>query len=487
MKDLLHLGIQDVLTGLHAKAFSVTELVKAYLTQIEKTKGLNAYVTVTPERALEDAKTSEELWAKGCPRPLEGVPLAIKDAFCTRHILTTASSKMLFNFIPSYESTVSSKVALSGTICLGKANLDEFCMGSTTNPVFTGASLNPWNPECTSGGSSGGSAVAVASGGALCALGTDTGGSVRQPAAFCGIVGVKPTYGRCSRWGVVAFASSLDTPGPLARSVKDAALLLEAMSGYDPKDATSLHVDVPSFSKAVGKSVRGMRVGVPKNWYESDQLDPQILALWEKGKQIFQEAGCEIVSVDLPYSGYSLPSYYILACAEAASNLQRYDGVKYGFRAPAETLEEMYTKTRGEGFGPEVKRRILIGTYVLSQGYYDAYYTKAQRVRKLIQMDFDHAFQHVDVLLTPTTPTPAFSLKSMPEDPVTMYWNDVLTVPVNIGNVTGISVPAGLSDTGLPLGLQIIAPALQEEKLFQFGAVVEQGAHMPSLPFGVYD
>jgi aspartyl-tRNA(Asn)/glutamyl-tRNA(Gln) amidotransferase subunit A len=357
-------------------------------------------------------------------------------------------------------------------------------MGSATTPVHTGATKNPWDTACTAGGSSGGSAAAVANGSALLALGTDTGGSVRQPAAFCGVVGVKPSYGRCSRWGVVAYASSLDTPGPLARTVEDAALLLNVMAGHDPKDATSLNIEVPDFTGAIGQSISGKKVGIPKEWNEKAQLDPVMMLLWEKGKKMLQEAGCEIVYVSLPYSHYALPCYYILACAEAASNLQRYDGVKYGFRAEnIENLEDMYFQTRGQGFGPEVKRRILIGTYVLSHGYYEAYYGKAQKVRQMIQHDFRQAFQQVDVILTPTTPTPAFSLTSSEKDPVAMYWNDVLTVPVNIGNVSAISVPAGISDQGLPLGLQLIAPTLSEERLFQFGHVIERCTDMPNLPF----
>lgn len=480
--DLLRLGIDDVLTGLRQRNFSAVQLVTAYLEQIENTKGLNAYITVTAERALKDAQESDDRFAKGCPRPLEGVPIGIKDSYCTKGIRSTVGSKMLESFIPRYESTVTQKVWEAGAVLLGKNNLDEFCMGSATTPVNFGPAYNPWNIKCTTGGSSGGGAAAVASGSALCALGTDTGGSIRQPAAFCGIVGVRPTYGRCSRWGIAAFASSLDQAGPMTRSVKDAALLLEIMSGYDPKDSTSSNKPVPSFKDAIGRSIKGKKVGIPKDWFDS-KMDPEILSALSQGQQFFQDAGCSIVQVSLPYAAYSLPCYYILSSAEAASNMQRYDGVKYGFRASADTLLEMYEKTRGQGFGPEVKRRILIGTYVLSEGYYDAYYRKAQKVRQLIEQDFNQIFQEVDILLTPTTPTTAFQLNTMPTDPVSMYWNDVLTVPINIGNVSAISVPAGLSSDRLPIGLQIIAPAFQEDRLFQFGSVIESCAKMPLLPF----
>lgn len=484
MSPLLKLSLDQVLVGLQNKTFSARELTQSYLDQIEKTKKHNAYITVTAERALRDADLSDQKWANGTAGPLEGIPIAVKDAYCTQGILTTAASKILYNFIPPYESSVTQKVFAAGAVLLGKTNLDEFCMGSTTTPVHTGATHNPWDPSCTAGGSSGGSAAAIANGSALLALGTDTGGSVRQPAAFCGVVGVKPSYGRCSRWGVVAYASSLDTPGPFARSIKDSALLLNVMAGYDKKDATSLNVPTPDFTAMIGQSLTGKKIGIPKEWYDNGQIDPEMMALWKKGQQMFQENGCEIVHVSLPYSDYALPCYYILACAEAASNLQRYDGVKYGFRAEnIENLEDMYFQTRGQGFGPEVKRRILLGTYVLSHGYYEAYYNKAQKVRQMIQHDFRQVFQQVDVVLTPTTPTPAFSLAGSVSDPVAMYWNDVLTVPVNVGNVCAISVPAGVSNKGLPLGLQVIAPSLTEERLFQFGHIIESSTAMPDLPF----
>lgn len=486
MTELFKLSLDQATTGLRNRDFSARELTQSYLDRMEATRAHNAYITATPERALRDADRSDEKIAQGMAGPLEGIPLAVKDAYCTKDILTTAASKILHNFIPPYESTVTEKVFEAGAVLLGKANLDEFCMGSTTTPVHTGATQNPWDTSCTAGGSSGGPASALANGSALLALGTDTGGSVRQPAAFCGVVGVKPSYGRCSRWGVVAYASSLDTPGPLARRVKDSALLLQAMAGYDPKDATSLQEPVPDFTQGIGQSMAGKKIGIPKEWYDKAQLDPVMMDLWKRGQDLFQEAGAEIVYVSLPYSDYALPCYYILACAEAASNLQRYDGVKYGLRAEnIESLEDMYFKTRGQGFGPEVKRRILIGTYVLSHGYYEAYYGKAQRVRSMIQHDFRQVFQQVDVVLTPTTPTPAFPLGSAAKDPVAMYWNDVLTVPVNVGNVCAISVPAGVSEGGLPLGLQLIAPPMREDRLFQFGHLIESSTTMPPLPFSL--
>jgi aspartyl-tRNA(Asn)/glutamyl-tRNA(Gln) amidotransferase subunit A len=483
MSPLLQLTISQALGQMKDGHISAQDLTKAYLDQIEKTNHLNTYITVTAERAMADACESDRRWAQKSPRPLEGIPISLKDAFCTKGIRTTAASRILGNFIPPYESTVSKKMQEAGTVLLGKNNMDEFSMGSMTTPVFSGPTRNPWDPSCIAGGSSGGGAAAVACGAALGALGTDTGGSVRQPVACCGIVGVRPTYGRCSRWGMVAFASSLDQASPIARSVEDAALLLEAMAGYDPMDSTSVNLPVPAFHNALGQSVKGMKVGIPHHLYQGEKADPAILALWKEGEKIFREAGCDIVPVSLPYAEYALPCYYILVCAEAASNLQRYDGVKYGLRDPSSDLEEMYALTRGRGFGPEVKNRILMGTFVLSHGYYDAYYSKAQKVRRLIQQDFAQAFQKVDILLTPTTPSSAFPFDAIPDDPVAIYYNDLLTVPVNIGNVSAISLPAGLSPQGLPLGLQLIAPPFQEDRLFQFGAVLEKSVRMPSLPF----
>jgi aspartyl-tRNA(Asn)/glutamyl-tRNA(Gln) amidotransferase subunit A len=480
MNELLSFGIFSLREGFRKKSFSAEQVIRAYLEQIDKTKDLNSYILVTAERALKSARESDSKIASGQERPLEGIPISVKDVFCTKDVKTTAASKMLHNFVPPYESTVTDKMWQSGAVMLGKNNLDEFCMGSTTTSVFSGPVRNPWNTQCTAGGSSGGGAAAVASKSALCAVGTDTGGSVRQPAAFCGVVGIRPTYGRCSRWGIAAFSSSFDQASVMARSIEDAAVLLEIISGHDAKDSTSSVLPVPPFHKSIGRSVKGLKVGIPKEWYQQGK-DEAMMELWDKGKELFIQAGCEVDFVSLPYTTYALPCYYILTCAEAASNLQRYDGVKYGLRASADTLEEMYDLTRGQGFGPEVKRRILIGTYVLSEGYYDAYYGKAQKVRLLIEQDFKNAFQKVDVLLAPTTPTPAFPLNDIPDDPVTVYFNDILTVPINVGGVTGISVPAGLSKAGLPLGLQLIAPPFHEETLFQFGSVIERNVSFPQL------
>lgn len=479
---LLNYDLSAALEGLRKKTFSATELTKAYLDQIERTKALNAYITPTPERALADAQRSDQRLANGTARPLEGIPLAVKDNFCTQSILTTAGSTILGNFTPPYESTVTQKLWDAGAILLGKTNMDEFGMGSTTDNATYGKTGNPWDKDCTAGGSSGGSAAAVACGAALGSVGSDTGGSVRQPAAFCGIVGVRPTYGRCSRWGLIAYASSLDQAGTLTRTVADGALMLNLISGHDPRDSTSARQDVPDFTAVCGTSVKGRRVGIPKEWFEEKQ-DPVILKQWQDGRRCLEEAGCEITFVSLPHISVALPVYYLLVCAEASSNLARYDGVKYGLRAPSPNLMDMYEKTRSQGFSNEVKRRILIGTYVLSQGYYDCYYTKAQTVRRLVIEEFNTIFKEVDILLTPTSPIPAFKWDQAPKDPVTMYWNDILTVPINIGGVCAASVPFGQSSQGMPLGLQIIAPAFQEERLFQFGHILEKGASFPPLPF----
>jgi aspartyl-tRNA(Asn)/glutamyl-tRNA(Gln) amidotransferase subunit A len=484
--SILALGIGEVLTQFQKRDLSVKELVQAYLSQMERTASLNIYITVTEERALKDAEISDAHWKAGTQRPLEGIPLGIKDAFCTKDVRTTAASKILGDFIPPYESTVTQNLWDAGAVLLGKTNMDEFCMGSTTTPEHTGPVLNPWDATRTVGGSSGGSAAAVAAGAALATMGTDTGGSVRQPASFCGVVGLRPTYGRCSRRGMIAFSSSLDQAGPLTRSVRDAALLLEVMSGHDLWDATSSRQAVPSFSKALGESVRGMKVGIPKELYDKQGTASSV---WEKGRALFSEAGCEIVFVSLPYLSYALPCYYILTSAEAASNLQRYDGVKYGFRASPpfgkewSSLDEMYEKTRGEGFGREVKRRILTGTYALTQGHHDVYYEKAISVKRLISEDFSRVFQQVDVLMTPTTPTDAFPLAEIPEDPVTMYNNDIFTVPVNVGGVSAISVPVETSLQGMPMGLQIIAPPFEEMSLIRFGGIIESCAALPPYPF----
>jgi aspartyl-tRNA(Asn)/glutamyl-tRNA(Gln) amidotransferase subunit A len=416
---------------------------------------------------------------------LDGIPIAVKDLFCTEGVLTTAGSHILDGFVPTYESTVSAKLRTAGAVMLGKTNLDEFAMGSSNVTSFYGPVRSPWGPkdgkDLVPGGSSGGSAAAVAGRLSLAATGTDTGGSIRQPASFCGIVGMKPTYGRCSRWGIVAFASSLDQAGPMARTVRDAAIMLGAMAGHDPKDSTSAPVAVPDFEAALTGDIRGLRVGIPKE-YRIDGMAGEIDALWRQGVDWLEAAGAETIEVSLPHTRYALATYYIVAPAEASSNLARYDGVRYGLRVPGDTLDEMYENTRGEGFGAEVRRRILIGTYVLSAGYYDAYYLKAQKVRTLIARDFREAFETVDVILTPTAPSDAFAIGDKMDDPITMYLNDVFTVPTSLAGLPGISVPAGLSARGLPLGLQLIGRPFDEETVLRTAGVLEQAAGFDARP-----
>ncbi|MCE2510148.1 MAG: Asp-tRNA(Asn)/Glu-tRNA(Gln) amidotransferase subunit GatA [Alphaproteobacteria bacterium] len=480
MAALTHLSLAEARDGLRKKAFSAEELVAAHVQAVEAARGLNAIITETPEAALAAAKASDARLAKGEGRALEGIPVTVKDLFCTEGIRTTAASRILDRFVPPYESTVTAKLWDAGAVPMGKTNLDEFAMGSSTTTSHFGPTENPWRREgdnrpLVAGGSSGGSAAAVAAGLCLGATGTDTGGSIRQPAAFCGVVGLKPTYGRCSRWGIVAFASSLDQAGPFARSVRDAAILLGAMAGFDPKDSTSADVPVPDFEAALGQGVRGLKIGIPKE-YQADGMAEEVTALWEQGKVWLKDAGAEIVDVSLPHTRYALPAYYIIAPAEASSNLARYDGVRYGLRVAGEDLNDMYKKTRAEGFGREVRRRILIGAYVLSAGYYDAYYLKAQKVRTLIARDFEEAFGKVDVLLTPTTPTPAFPIGEKEDDPVAMYLNDVFTVPASLAGLPGVSVPAGLSADGLPLGLQLIGRAFDEATLLRAAAALEAAA-----------
>jgi aspartyl-tRNA(Asn)/glutamyl-tRNA(Gln) amidotransferase subunit A len=419
---------------------------------------------------------------------MEGVPLAIKDLFCTEGVLTTAGSHILDGFHPTYESTVSANLWKAGAVMLGKVNMDEFAMGSSNGTSYHGAVTNPWrrkgeNTRLVPGGSSGGSATAVAARMALAATGTDTGGSIRQPAAFTGIVGLKPTYGRCSRWGIVAFASSLDQAGPMCRTVEDTAIMLGAMAGHDPKDSTSVDVPLPDFRKAVEGGVKGLKVGVPKE-YRLDGLSSEIAKLWEQGVAWLKEQGAEIKEITLPHTKYALPVYYIIAPAEASSNLARYDGVRFGLRVPGESLDDMYELTRAAGFGKEVRRRVMIGTYVLSAGYYDAYYLRAQRIRALILKDFTDAFKDVDVVLTPSTPSAAFGLEEKFDDPVAMYLNDVFTVTVNLAGLPGISVPAGLDNRGLPLGLQLIGRAFDEETVLRAGRAIERAANFTAKPEG---
>lgn len=490
-KMLTGLTLTEARAGLAARKFSARELAAAHLSAINSLNPkLNAYITVIPEKdVLAAADSSDAHYAAGTARPMEGLPIGIKDLFCTRGVKTTAASKMLADFIPPYESTVTAQLLASGSVFLGKTNLDEFAMGSANINSAAGPVVSPWQRKgdekaaLVPGGSSGGSAAAVAAGLALAATGTDTGGSIRQPAAYCGIVGLKPTYGRCSRWGTIAFASSLDQAGPMTRTVADAALMLEAIAGFDEKDSTSANKPVPAFSKAIGKSVKGLRVGIPAE-YRAPGLAPEISAIWEQGIAWLREAGCEIVDVSLPHTRYGLATYYIIAPAECSSNLARYDGVRFGSRAEAPSLDELYERTRAEGFGEEVRNRILMGTYVLSAGYYDAYYLKAQKVRNLIRRDFTEAFEKVDVLLAPTAPSAAFAQGENSSDPVQMYLNDIFTVPASMAGVPALSVPAGLDSQGLPLGLQIIGRHFDEETVLSAGSVIEAAAgftHKPAL------
>ncbi|OYV35198.1 MAG: aspartyl/glutamyl-tRNA amidotransferase subunit A [Rhodospirillales bacterium 20-64-7] len=485
---LTDLTIAEARDGLRAKRFSAVDLTMAHLHAIEQLNPrLNAYLTVSHSQALAQAQAADAALAAGEARALTGIPLAIKDLFCTQGIRTTAGSRILEPFVPPYESTVTANLKRDGAIFLGKANLDEFAMGSSNMTSAFGPVENPWkrrqdaNAVLVPGGSSGGSAAAVAARLAMGATGTDTGGSIRQPASFCGLVGVKPTYGRCSRWGVVAFASSLDHPGPFARTVRDSAILLGSMSGHDPKDSTSANVPVPDFEAACARGVKGLRIGVPKE-YRSDGMAAEIEALWQQGLGWLRDAGAEIVDVSLPHTKYGLATYYIIAPAEASSNLARYDGVRFGMRREGQDLRDLYERTRAEGFGAEVRRRVLIGTYVLSAGYYDAYYLRAQKVRALILRDFTDVFTQVDALLTPTAPSAAFGQGEKMDDPITMYLNDVFTVPSNLAGVPAASVPAGLDTNGLPLGLQVIGRPFDEATVLAVSSVIEQAAGFDALP-----
>ena len=486
MSALTELGLAEARDGLRAKTFSARELAEAHIAAVEAARPLNAFLCETPEKARAMAAESDARLARGAARPLEGLPLAIKDLFCTENVPTTAGSRILEGFTPPYESTVTAHLWRDGAVMLGKANLDEFAMGSANVTSAFGPVENPWrrqgdNRPLVPGGSSGGSAAAVAARAALGATGTDTGGSIRQPASFCGIVGLKPTYGRCSRWGTVAFASSLDQAGPMTRSVKDAAIMLQSMAGYDPKDSTSAPVAVPNFEAALTGDIRGLKIGIPRE-YRIDGMPQEIEAVWQRGIDWLKDAGAVPVEVSLKLTKYALPAYYIIAPAEASSNLARYDGVRFGLRVPGESLDEMYEGTRAEGFGAEVRRRILIGTYVLSAGYYDAYYLKAQRVRALIARDFDEAFKSCDVLLTPTAPSAAFAIGEKSDDPIAMYLNDVFTVGVSLAGLPAISVPAGLSGDGLPLGLQLIGRAFDEETVLRAGTAIERAADFTAEP-----
>jgi len=479
--------LADARDAVRAKKVSSKELTTAYVRAVAAARPLNAFVTETPERALEMAVASDVRIAHGEVRPLEGLPLAIKDLFCTKGVKTTAGSNILSNFIPPYESTVSQNLWDAGAVMLGKTNMDEFAMGSSNETSYFGPVFNPWrarnsNANLVPGGSSGGSAAAVAGNLCLAATGTDTGGSIRQPAAVTGIVGLKPTYGRCSRFGIVAFASSLDQAGPMTRTVRDAAILLKHMASVDPKDSTSVDTPVPEYEDGLKAGVKGLRVGIPKE-YRIDGAPPEIEALWSKGAGWLKDLGAEIVEVSLPHTKYALPTYYIVAPAEASSNLARYDGVRFGRRATGSgDIIELYEKSRAEGFGKEVQRRILIGTYVLSSGYYDAYYARAQKLRTLIARDFSEAFKKCDVFLTPATPGPAFGVGEKTSDPVSMYLNDVFTVTVNLAGLPGISVPAGLTANGLPLGLQFIGKAFDEATILRAAHAIELAAGFDAKP-----
>ncbi len=486
MTNLTNLTIAEALKSLENKDFTAVELTKAHLDGMSAAKDLNCYITETPDLAMERAQASDERRASGDARALDGIPLAMKDLFCTEGVQTTAASHILEGFIPQYESTVSQNLRNDGTIMLGKANLDEFAMGSANTTSYFGNVLNPWKRDgddsnLVPGGSSGGSAAAVAARIAMGATGTDTGGSIRQPAAFCGISGIKPTYGRCSRWGVVAFASSLDQPGCFARTVEDNALLLQSMSGYDPKDSTSAQMSVPDFASALTGDIKGLKIGIPKE-YRVDGMPTEIEQIWQDGIAMMKDAGAEIVDVSLPHTKYALPTYYIIAPAECSSNLARYDGVRYGLRVEGEDLNDTYANTRAAGFGNEVKRRIMIGTYALSSGYYDAYYIKAQKVRRLISNDFMDAFKKCDALLTPTAPSAAFAIGENEDDPIKMYLNDIFTVPASLAGLPGMSVPAGLNAQGLPLGLQILGRPWDEETVLKVSYAIEKAVNFSAMP-----
>ncbi|EHH68428.1 Asp-tRNA(Asn)/Glu-tRNA(Gln) amidotransferase subunit GatA [Gluconobacter morbifer] len=479
--------------ALRTRKISAAELTDAHIDAIDRLDDrLNTFITRTPEQARIAAKAADSALAKGEGGKLCGIPLGIKDLFCTKDVRTTAASRILGNFVPPYESTVTSNLLRDGAVFLGKLNLDEFAMGSANLTSAFGPVENPWkrngsDAKLVPGGSSGGSAAAVAAGLVLGATGTDTGGSIRQPAAFTGIAGIKPTYGRCSRFGTIAFASSLDQAGPMARNLQDCAILLESMAGFDERDSTSVDIAVPNYEAALTRGVKGLRVGIPKE-YHSSGMPAEIEALWQQGINWLTDAGAEIVEISLPHTKYGLPTYYIAALAEASSNLARYDGVRFGERVRAASLDGLYEATRAAGFGEEVKRRILIGTHVLSSGYYDAYYLKAQKVRTLIQRDFLTAYEKVDVILTPTAPSGAFAQDEKPSDPVQMYLNDVFTVPASMAGVPALSVPAGLDAQGVPLGLQLIGKFFDEETLLAAGHVIEQAAsftHRPAIHAGV--
>ena len=471
MSELTNKSLTELVSLIKTKELKSEDITKDFIDNCNKGEKLNAFVTNAFDHALNKAKNFDKNPNLDCLLP--GIPLAVKDLFCTEGVRTTAGSKMLENFIPNYESTVTNNLWSEGAFLLGKLNCDEYAMGSSNETSYFGNVINPLKDNVVPGGSSGGSAAAVCANLTPATIGTDTGGSIRQPASFTGTVGLKPTYGLCSRWGIVAFASSLDQAGPMTKNVSDCALMLEAMVGFDPKDSTSINKKKENYSKNLSKDIKGLKIGIPKE-YRVDGMPSQIEELWDKGKKILKEEGAEIIDISLPHTEYALPTYYIVAPAEASSNLARYDGVKYGFRSSkGANLIEMYENTRSEGFGDEVKRRILIGTYVLSSGYYDAYYLKAQKVRQLIKGDFDQSFKNVDAILTPSTPSSAFQIGEKKDDPISMYLNDVFTVPVNLAGVPAISIPAGLDKNKLPLGLQLIGKPLAEQTLLNIAYSME--------------
>ena len=474
MSKISELSLTKIVNGIKKKDFTSEEVTKSFIDISNKSKKLNAYITECFDEALKFSKNFDK--KKDHEGLLSGVPIAVKDLFCTKNVKTTAGSKILHNFIPTYESTVTSNLWSHGAFLLGKLNCDEFAMGSSNETSFFGNVKNPYGEKLVPGGSSGGSAAALAAGLTPATIGTDTGGSIRQPASFTGTVGLKPTYGRCSRWGIVAFASSLDQAGPMTNNVEDSALLLQAMSGYDSKDSTSVDKKIENYSSNLTEKIKGLKIGIPKE-YRVDKMPTEIDDLWKKGIDYLKDAGAIIKNISLEHTMYALPAYYIVAPAEASSNLARYDGVKYGHRAKGKNLIEMYENTRSEGFGNEVKRRILIGTYVLSSGYYDAYYLKAQKVRQLIKNDFDKAFNNVDAILTPSTPSSAFKIGDKSDDPVSMYLNDIFTVPVNLSGLPAISVPAGYDKNNLPLGLQLIGKAFDEQTILNLSLAIEKRAN----------
>ena len=472
MSDITNQSLKEIIENVKLKKISSLDLTQAYIKNIEGAKKLNTFVTTTFDQALEKAKKFDN--KPNYDQTLPGIPLAVKDLFCTENVKTTAGSNILNNFIPSYESTVTKNLWDNGAFLLGKLNCDEFAMGSSNETSFFGNVINPVGDKLVPGGSSGGSSSALAADLTPATIGTDTGGSIRQPASFTGTVGLKPTYGLCSRWGIVAFASSLDQAGPMTKTVTDCAIMLEAMSGFDEKDSTSINKKKEFYSKNLKDSIKGLKIGIPKE-YRVNNMPKEIDELWDKGKQILKDLGAKIIDISLPHTKYALPTYYIVAPAEASSNLARYDGVRYGHRSKkGKDLIEMYENTRSEGFGDEVKRRILIGTYVLSSGYYDAYYLKAQKVRQLIKKDFDDNFTQVDAILTPSTPSSAFKIGEKTNDPVSMYLNDIFTVPVNLAGLPALSLPAGFDKQGYPLGLQLIGKALDEQKILNIGYSFEK-------------